>query len=106
MATKLLKPIKRELMATIQAGKHRGRPINAELQPGDILKFKVKGTRQEYTVSLHAAFTLAQLVTFDRIYNERLQDYNKRKKAGDRVRKPKKPQLFLHRVFFETLKRG
>jgi hypothetical protein len=104
MATKLLRPVRREMLATVQHGKYRNRPIILELEPGDVIRFKVKGTRQFVECSLHSAYTLAQLITYERLYAERLKEYEAKRKSGRRAKRPKRPKMFVDKVFIQTIK--
>lgn len=101
MATKLLKSVKRELLSTDRKGKK----IIVVLEPGDVISFRAKGTRQSYDVSLTHCFVMAQIITNDNVYKEKLRIYNEKKKAGFmRIKKPKKLNLPFNRIYFEALK--
>lgn len=106
MATTLLKPVRRELLATVQHGKHRGRGIIVEILPGDIIRFRIKATRQYVETSLHTAYTLAQLVTFQRMHEERKAEYIRKKKAGIRCKRPRPFKMFVNKVFIEAIKKS
>lgn len=91
MALKLIKPIKRELLAT-----QRGKVMVIEIEPGDEITFRVKGKRTRYTVSLHKVYNLALMAFLQENYNTRLAEYNVKKKYGyKRVRRPKPPNLSI-----------
>lgn len=83
MPTKLLKPIKRELVAATRTG----RTLIAELEPGDEITFREKGKRTRYTCSLHACYRVAIMQHLRDEYVAKLELY----KAGRRTRKPKPP---------------
>lgn len=82
MATRLLKPVKRELLAS-----NRNRTLIAELEPGDTVSFRYKGKRTRYEISLHSCFTLAVLQKIQEEYTIKAEKY----KAGTLKRKPKMP---------------
>lgn len=112
MATKLNKPIKRELTRT-QATKNgrlvrefeTGRPIIVELLPEEVLSFRVKGTKRRYTLHLMSAFLLAQTNSYITNYNEKLAMYHIKKKGGIKhLKKPKRPFLPFSNSFFQILK--
>jgi len=91
MATKLIKSVKREMLAT-----DRGRTLIVELEPGDILTFRAKGKKQRYSVSLHKAFNLALMQFLTENYNAKMADYKAKQKAGyKRLRSPKKPTVSM-----------
>ena len=74
---KLKKSIKRELLFTKAGfGKHRGRPIILEVQPGDVLSFRPKGAQQRCEVSLGHCYRLAQIIFVEREYEKKLKEYN------------------------------
>lgn len=100
---RILKPIKRELTLEAAFGKHAGRQIKVELLPGDYLAFVLKGTRQRVEVSLSHCYNLALIVTMNKIYQDRLAQYEVKKKAGYRVKKPKKPVLPYDPTYFKAL---
>lgn len=88
MATKLIKPVKREMLSTgLERGKHRNR---------------MKGTRQTYTCYLGHCFRLAQALTLEIMYKERLKRYNEEKKFRSGLRKPKRPMLPFSKIYFEA----
>ena len=82
MAIKLTKNVRRETLAVTTRGKYRDRPIIVTLEPGDILSFRIKGTRQEASVSLAHCYQLAQIVECEVRYKEYLKTYKEKKKLG------------------------
>lgn len=82
MATRLTKPVKRELLAS-----NRNRTLIAEMEPGDLITFRYKGKRMRYEISLHSCFTLAVLQKINEEYTSKLEAY----KDGRLKRKPKQP---------------
>ena len=94
--TKLLKNIKRELLASPD---FKGRPVIVELQAGDRISFRLKGKKKRYEVSLHKVFLLAMLQTLEGEYQDKLDIYNMKKKAGyPRLRKPRKPSFSMFTI--------
>lgn len=81
MATILTKPIRRQLAAADGYGRRH----IVELEPGDMISFRLKGRRQRYSCSLWACERVAIM--------QHLVEEHKRKaeeaKAGLRKRKPK-----------------
>lgn len=100
MATKLTKPVARELMRTTATKRGRlsaqfehGRPILVTLNPEETITFRVKGTRTKYTVHLMNVFTLAKVVELESIFRSKMDTYKLRKSAGLRAKKPKRPVM-------------
>lgn len=88
MATKLLKPVKREMLM----GDDRGRPMIVTLEPGDMLTFRLKGKKTTYSVPLHSCFYLAMMNKMQEEYTEKMEDYKVKQSAGfKRLKKPRKP---------------
>ena len=85
MATKLLRTVKRELLAKDA----RGRTLIVRMEPGDLISFSVKGKRTRYEISLHSANTLAVAQFIQSKYNAQMEDY----KAKRRSRKPRQPNF-------------
>lgn len=85
MATKLIKEISRELLATTP----RGATLIATLEPGGLITFREKGRRFRYTVSLHGCYKVAIMQFLQDDYLEKLAEY----KAGRRKKKPKAPNF-------------
>lgn len=95
MATKLIKPVRREMLAVSTVGKYRNRPIIVTIDGGDVIRFQIKGTRQSYETSLHFCYRLAQIMTWEEQYQQRKKEYEIKKKAGyKRLRKPR--QIVMH----------
>ena len=91
MATKLINPVKRELLAT-----QRGQTMIVEIEPGDTITFRVKGKRTRYTVSLHKVYNLALMQFLLENYKVKLEAYKINKKYGHkRLRKPKPPNMSM-----------
>jgi|GEM_PF-2608466 hypothetical protein len=102
--TKLLKPITRQTLAVSPMGRYRNRPVAVTLKPGDLISFRIKGTRVNYEMSLQAAYVLAMIVHGDKYYNEQIEDYKKKKKAGyKRLRIPRRPKFPVSPVYFKAL---
>ena len=91
MATKLIKPITRELIYT-----DRGRTIIVTLEPGDVITYRFKGKKTKYSVSLHKVQLLALMQGILDSYQEKVVLYNKKKAAGYKnLKKPKRPTLSM-----------
>lgn len=104
MAVKLLKAVKREMLGTPSLGKYRNRNVIVELTPGDTLTFRIKGTKTRYEVYLGHCYQLAQIMTIEKMYKEKLQKYKEKKELGLRCKKPKKPFLPFDKILFKALK--
>ena len=87
--TKLTNPVARQLRSTT----HGKVPIIATMQPGDVLEFRIKGTRTRYPLPMHQAYQLAIYYKLVEQYRTDLERYELRRKAGYRARKPKAPNL-------------
>lgn len=105
MATKLTKQISRELLSTEQQGKHRGKPYIVTLLPGDEISFRAKGSRKTYSIFLGHCMRLAQIMTIESEYKQKLADYTMKKKAGMRAVKPRRPLLPFSKMYFDAIKR-
>lgn len=105
MTTQLFRPVKRELThTTVDFGKHRGRKLTVTLQPGDVLEFQIKGTRRILEVPLKNCYMLAEILTNESDYKDRLAEYRMKQKAGlKRLRKPRKAQYPYSKVFYKAL---
>lgn len=94
MATKLTKKLIRELLIPDEYGN----TIMMEMEPGDLVSFRLKGKKTRYSVSLHKVFMLAFIESMIDSYNEKKATYKQKKAAGySRLRKPKKPPIHLFR---------
>lgn len=106
MATKLQNDVKRELMFTlVEFGKYRGRGIIVTLEAGDVIRFRVKGTRQAVSISLSHCMQLANIVSMEQMYKEALQKYAEKKKTGQRARRPKRPANIFSKIYYKALKK-
>lgn len=105
MAVKLIKPVKREMLASSTMGKYRNRPIIVTITGGDAISFRIKGTRQEYHTSLHACYRLAQIAHYANMYEDKRKEYEAKKKAGYRnLRKPKRMNFPIDRAIIDALR--
>jgi len=103
----LMKDITRETLAIRTADKYRDRPIIITLEAGDSITFRVKGTRQKFTVSLAHCFRLAQLNQTDAIYKAKMAEYKvKRGEGTKRLRKPKRTPIPFSKIYFDALSAG
>lgn len=101
MALKLSKTIVRELFMT----NRKGVPVIVELQGGDMLVFRMKGSRKKYEVYLGHCFRLAQIMQNEADFKQRTEQYQMKKKAGFKgLRKPKKSSLPYGNLYFKALK--
>lgn len=87
MATLLTKNVKRQLLASDR----HGRTLIVELEPGDMLSFRLKGKRTRYETSLHNCYVLAVANTIEGQYKVKMAEH----KAGKRSRKPKAPSMAM-----------
>lgn len=112
MATKLEKPVTRELVYSKAAKNGRidrsdsARPIIVTLDSNDErLVFRIKGTKRRYSMHLVSAFQLAKANTIIEEYNKKMKTYKEKKdNRFMRARKPKKPFLPWDRNFFQVLR--
>lgn len=99
MATKLLKPVVRELTYT-----DRGKTWVVTLEPGDVISFRQKGKRTSYSVSLHNVSLLALMGHLREKHNEKVDEYRIKKKAGyTRLRKPKPLSYSMFNRFYQKV---
>jgi len=102
---KLKNPIKRELLfVKADVGKHRGRSIIVEIQPGDIISFRPKGTQKRVEISLGHCYRLAQIINLELEYQKRMKEYKLKKESGIRVKKPTKPNMYASKIYHQSLK--
>lgn len=100
MATKLTRVVKRQLASTDR----KGRPLIVSIEPGDIITFRPKGAKRSVSVYMGHCFTLAQIVTIDREYTQKLKRYKDDKALGYKRKRPKKPVLHFGKMYFDSLK--
>lgn len=100
MATKLLKPVKRELFSTSR----KGRTLIVSLEPGDMISFREKGLKKSFNCYIGHCYVLAQIMQADQEYKERMKNYEERKKKGAKgLRKPKKAFLPFSKIYFDAV---
>lgn len=103
MITKLLNDVQRELLGTHTNDKYRHRAIIITIKPGDLIEFRVKGTQQKFEVPLAQCFKLAQIIGISQKHKEAVNTYKEKRKAGFKVRKPKKPVLPYSDIYFNAM---
>lgn len=100
MATRLEKPVTRQTMSTDR----KGRALLVTLEPGDMLTFRAKGKRTRYSIYIGHCYSLAQLMTAETDYSDKLKAYKAKKDAGQRAVRPKKPSMPFSKIYFDALK--
>jgi hypothetical protein len=93
MATKLHKEIVRETGVMERDGKHRGKLYLLSMEPNGFLTFRIKGTRQRFSVGFYDVLNLAKIRTEIDKYDERMKVWKLKKEAGRRAIKPKVPAM-------------
>ena len=101
MATLLTKDVTREAYL---ASDLQGRKLIITLKAGDMLSIRPKGRRVTYEVPLAACYNLALIHSANEWYCERMKTYEEKRKAGYRVRKPRRLPAIFSRKFYEALK--
>jgi hypothetical protein len=101
MATLLNKDISRETLAVTDM---KGRKMIVTLKAGDMLEFRPKGKRIRYEVPLAACYNMAMIYTANEWYKEKLEKYHAKKKAGYRVKRPKRMPRIFNQKFYEALR--
>ena len=102
MATKLLKSVSRQTLSI--EGKKK-KPIIVTLIPGDVISFRVKGSKTSNEIYLGHCYVLAQIINIEKFYKQRVEKYNQRKKEGAKgLKKPRKPFLPFSRMYFDAIK--
>ena len=105
MATKLINSVTRELLGTKTNDKYRHRAVVITLEAGDIATFRIKGTRQTYSVPLAFCLKLAQITDAAKRYKDQLLEYKAKVKAGfKRLRRPKRQEIPYGSIFFDATK--
>lgn len=90
---KLDKTISREMFLPVSILSRSLGTMIVSIKPGDLIEFRQKGKKTRFEVSLHSVFMLALLNSLTEHNKSRLQDYEIKRKAGIRARKPKKVYL-------------
>lgn len=103
MATLLSKTVTRQMHSKQLQGKYKGKPILVSLVPGDDLQFRIKGTRQIFSIYLGHCFRLAQISTYEAEYNQKLKDYKIKKAQGKRVKQIKRTTLPYQTMYFKAI---
>lgn len=98
---KLKKAIHRE---TFSIEGRRKKPVIVSLLPGDVISFRAKGTRTAYEIYLGHCYRLAQIVSMDKMYTQKVKEYKTKKAAGYKCKKPRKPSLPFSKMYFDALK--
>lgn len=105
MATRLDKAVTREMMSRgLERGKGRERAVLVSLMPGDMIRFRLKGTRKAYECYLGHCYRLAQALTLEEDFKERMKVYNEKKKYQKGLRKPKRPMIPVSKFYFDSTK--
>lgn len=98
---KLEKAVRR---LTTRSTDRKGVPLVVSLEPADLLTFRYKGKRRTVSVYLGHCFNLAQIMSVDAEYRDRLKAYNEKRKYSKGLRKPKRPSLPFSKVYFDATK--
>lgn len=101
MATKLIKPVSRE---TLSIEGRKKRPIVVTLVPGDVISFRVKGSRTTTEIYLGHCYVLSQIISADQRFKKKVEEYNAKKKSGRIAKRPKKPFLPYSKMYFDAIK--
>ena len=99
MATLLKKRIKRETTLTDRKGK----TIIIELLPNNLISFRRKGSPKRVEVGLGHCHVLAEILDQNYRYKQKLEEYGQKKKAGYKVRKPKRPTAIYSNFYYRSL---
>lgn len=86
----LTKPVRRLTQVQVRNGKHRGRKIIVIMEPPNTLTYRIKGTRQQYSISFEQGYDMAMKNHAIEIWNRKMADY----KASKRRTKPRKPVFY------------
>ena len=79
--TTLTKPLRRECLSTVRHSGGRTRPVIVELDRGDVLRFRLKGTRTAYVIPIGSAFALAVNAHSQAVKERRKREREERRKA-------------------------
>jgi hypothetical protein len=92
MATKLNKPVIRELL--LRADWHARSIYIVTLEPGGMISFRQKGKKKSYSAPLLTCLDIAVKHEMINEYKQRMEDYQHKKAIGyKRLRKPRKPKF-------------
>ena len=101
MATLLQKDVTRE---TFNVTDMKGNIMIVTLKAGDVLEFRAKGKRTRYEVPLAACFNLAMIYTASERYKERMNRYEEGKKAGRKMKRPRRMPKIFNEKLYQALK--
>ena len=101
MATKLLKDIHRETLAVTDL---KGNIQIITLKAGDMLEFRSKGKRFRYEVPIQACYHMALIWTTQQWYKRKIAKYLENKKAGRRVKRPRRLSPIFNQRLYEALR--
>ena len=100
-ATLLTKDVSRETLAVTDL---KGQKMIVTLKAGDMLEFRPKGRRYRYEVPLAACYNLAMIFSANEWHKEKMKRYEERKKAGFRVKRPRRLPRIFNQHYYEALK--
>lgn len=98
MPTKLHKPVTRETASATRAGQS----LIVTLAPGDVIQFRLKGHKRTVSVSLGHCYNLAQIISAENHYNEKVKKYESDRKFKKGLRKPKRGNLPFSKVYYNA----
>lgn len=104
MATLLLKPVRRQMLVSVEKGKFDSVPVIVSILPGDVIEFRIKGTQQRIDCSLHNVYRLAQLITWKKRHDDKLKAYELKRKNGGRGKRPRWTPPPFHKFIYEATK--
>ena len=101
MPTLLTKDLTREAYL---ASDLQGRKLIVTLRAGDMIAFRPKGRKITYEVPLLACYNMAMIYSANEWYKQKLEVYNRKRKAGLRVRRPKRMPRIFNQKYYEALR--
>lgn len=101
MPTLLTKDLTREAYL---ASDLQGRKLIITLKAGDMVAFRPKGRRITYEVPLLACYNMAMIYSANEWHRERMKIYNEKKKAGYRVKRPRRMARIFNQKYYEALR--
>lgn len=91
------------MLSRPQIGKDRNKNIIVSLEPGDLISFRSKGSKKSISVSLASCYTLAMIFDINQNHATRMKEYELKKKAGYRVKRPKIPFTPFSKIYFKVI---
>lgn len=98
---KLTRKYQRECLRSTD---HKGSTLVVTLLPGDILDFRSRDRRTHFQTTLQSCYNLAMIQHSVEDYQSRMKEYQNKRDAGIKCRKPTQPGRVYSQEFYQALK--